>query len=183
MAETWYHCVVNYDASGSRTLPRDTDIDDAHSVCGCFEIFPAFAEGLRRFHQIEEFKGDIVNDNIDRIQTIDAYIRSFPLEVQEKLRLLRTWISFCAPEATEKISYGIPTFYFRGNLIHFAAFKHHIGLYPGADGVAHFRERLIAEGYRISKGTIQFPNDMPISKELVMEIVKYRYAQQKNIKE
>ncbi len=124
-----------------------------------------------------------MNDNVDLIQTIDAYILTFPLEVQERLQLLRKWISACAPEASEKISYGIPTFYFRGNLIHFAAFKHHIGLYPGDDGVAHFRERLIAEGYHISKGTIQFPNNVPISKDIVMDIVKYRYAQQKNVRE
>lgn len=100
------------------------------------------------------------------------YIGRFPPDVQEKLNAMRTVILSVAPNAIEKISYGIPTFYVNGNLVHFAAFKNHIGFYPGASGVAYFQEEL--DGYPLSKGTIQFPLDKPIPLELVKRITAFR---------
>lgn len=103
------------------------------------------------------------------------YISRFPPDVQEKLVALRTAILFVAPTAIEKISYGIPTFYVDGNLVHFAAYKHHIGFYPGASGVEHFKSEL--SGYKLSKGTVQFPLDEPLPLELVQRITAFRLAE------
>lgn len=85
---------------------------------------------------------------------------------------IRKTIHETAPEATEKISYGMPTFYLNGNLVHFAAFKKHIGFYPAPSGIENFKDKL--EEYKTSKGTIQFPFDKEIPYELVSEIVKFR---------
>ena len=115
------------------------------------------------------------------VGTIEQYLLRFPAQVQEKLRTVRDIIAQASPGATEKISYGIPTFYLRGNLIHFAAFKHHIGLYPGAEGVEYFRERLLNAGYRISEGTIRFPLDQPLPESLIREIAEHCYERQKKI--
>ncbi len=108
-------------------------------------------------------------------QTIDEYIAQCPAEVQERLRTLRAAIAAVEPEATEAISWGMPTFKLHGNLIHFAAFRQHIGLYPGAEGVEHFLPRLGA--YHTSKGAIQFPHGEPLPLELIAEIVRFRAAQ------
>ena len=83
-------------------------------------------------------------------ETIDEYINSFPNEVQEILNHLRTVIQSAAPNAIEKISYKIPTFYLNGNLVHFAAYKNHIGFYPTSSGIRAFQEQLTA--YKVSKG-------------------------------
>ena len=72
--------------------------------------------------------------------TIDDYIASFPAEIQEKLRALRAVIRDAAPQATEKISYQMPTYYLKGNLVHFAAHQRHIGFYPAPSGIEVFRE-------------------------------------------
>ncbi len=106
---------------------------------------------------------------------ITDYILQFPPSVQEKLNLMRNAILEIAPEATEKISYGIPTFYLKGNLVHFAGYKHHIGFYPGADGIATFASDL--SPYKLSKGTVQFPLDQPLPLELVKRITAFRKAQ------
>ncbi|RDW18060.1 hypothetical protein CWR48_10680 [Oceanobacillus arenosus] len=105
-------------------------------------------------------------------QTTDEYIHQFPLEVQEKLHTLRKIIKEAAPDAQEKISYQMPTFAWNGNLIHFAAYKHHIGLYPGASGVAAFQKEL--KGYKTSKGAVQIPIEEPLPTELIRKIVKYK---------
>jgi uncharacterized protein YdhG (YjbR/CyaY superfamily) len=107
-----------------------------------------------------------------KFDTIDEYIINFPNDIQEKLQQLRKVIHEAAPEAVEKISWGMPTFFLQGNLVHFAAFKNHIGLYPGESGVGIFKEDL-AE-YKNSKGAIQFSNDRPIPFDLVTRIVKFR---------
>ncbi len=107
--------------------------------------------------------------------TIDAYIATFPEATQAILTELRQVIHAAAPEAAEKISYQMPTFYLQGNLVHFAAFQHHIGLYPGASGVAAFTEKLA--DYKTSKGTIQFPTDQPLPYDLIREIVAFRVAE------
>lgn len=106
---------------------------------------------------------------------IDAYIAQFPDEVQERLRALRKIISDAAPGAEERISYQMPTFVLHGNLVHFAAFKHHIGLYPTPSGVEAFIPELSA--YRSGKGSIQFPMDEPLPAELIGRIVKFRVAE------
>lgn len=106
---------------------------------------------------------------------ITAYILQFPPEVQEKLNQMREAILEIAPDATEKISYGIPTFFLKGNMVHFAAYKNHIGFYPGADGIAAFADEL--GNFKLSKGTVQFPLDQPLPLDLVRRITRYRKEQ------
>jgi len=107
-----------------------------------------------------------------KVNSIDEYILSFPIEVQKILTDLRTLIQNAAPQATEKISYQIPTFYLNGNLVHFAAFKSHIGFYPASSGISEFSEEL--KKYKTSKGTVQFPIDQPIPRKLIRKIVEFR---------
>ena len=107
--------------------------------------------------------------------TIDEYMRAFPREVQEKLSDLRATIRRAAPDAVEKIAYRMPTFFQKKNLVHFAAYEHHIGFYPTASGVASFTGELT--GYVTSKGAIQFPIDEPLPLDLVTRIVKFRVAE------
>ena len=106
---------------------------------------------------------------------ITDYILQFPPEVQEKLNQMRDAILEIAPESTEKIAYGIPTFCLKGNVVHFAGYKTHIGFYPGADGIEAFAAELGA--YKRSKGTVQFPLDQPLPLELVRRITTYRKEQ------
>ncbi len=106
------------------------------------------------------------------INTIDAYIAQYPKDVQEKLQTIRSMVKRIAPTATERISYGIPTFHLQENLVHFAAFKHHIGFFPGPEAVAAFASQLSA--YKTSKGTIQIPLDVPLPLELLEKIIRYR---------
>lgn len=112
-------------------------------------------------------------------QTIDEYISQYSPEIQERLMSVRQAIKESAPNAKEKISWGMPTFEFYGNLVHFAANKKHIGLYPGASGVEAFQVRL--KEYMTSKGAIQFPNDKPIPLDLIKEIVAYRLDENKQL--
>jgi uncharacterized protein YdhG (YjbR/CyaY superfamily) len=106
------------------------------------------------------------------VTTIDEYIAEQVTEVQPLLRAVRDTIRTAAPEATEKISYRMPTFWQGENLIHFAVFKEHIGIYPGGEAVGVFAERLT--GYKTSKGTIQFPLSKPIDHELISDITRWR---------
>lgn len=105
-------------------------------------------------------------------KNISEYIAQFPKSTQKILEELRKTITTLAPEATEAISYGIPTFKLHGNLIHFAAYEHHIGLYPGSQAIADFAKDLTK--YKTSKGTIQFPINQPLPLPLIKKIVKYR---------
>jgi uncharacterized protein YdhG (YjbR/CyaY superfamily) len=109
------------------------------------------------------------------LKNIDEYIAGFPPEVQEKLETIRATIRKAAPKAEEAISYMIPTFRLHGNLVHFAAYKNHIGFYPGAGGIAAFQEELA--GYETSKGTVQFPLDKRLPLTLITKIVKFRMQQ------
>lgn len=104
--------------------------------------------------------------------SIDEYIAVQPEEVRPLLQSIRETIRAAAPEATEKISWQMPTFWQGGNLIHFAAFKKHIGLYPGGEATTAFADRLT--GYKTSKGTIQLPLGKPIDYELITDIVRWR---------
>lgn len=120
-----------------------------------------------------------MNQNLNRLLIIDTYIAQFPMSVQMKLSALRKCIQMAAPEAYEKISYQMPTFDLHGNLVHFAAFKNHIGFYPGSSGVAAFSSKLT--DYHTSKGAIQFPNDQEIPFDLVTEIVLFRVKENNDL--
>lgn len=108
-------------------------------------------------------------------KTIDEYIASFPEEVQQKLAKIRQTVKDLVPQAQEAMSYQIPTFKLHGNLVHFGAYKSHIGFYPGPAAVSAFESELKA--YKTTKGTIQFPLDQPVPYELITKIVKYCVAQ------
>ena len=108
-------------------------------------------------------------------ESIDDYIAAFPPKVRTRLNALRRTIRKHAPEATEKISYRIPTFYLNGNLVHFAGYEHHVGFYPGAAGIAKFRDAL--KVYKSGKGSVQFPHDEPLPLDLVATIVDFRVEQ------
>lgn len=110
-------------------------------------------------------------------QTIDGYIQIFPKEVQERLETIRQLIRRLAPDAKERISYQMPTFVLNGNLIHFAAFKNHIGLYPMPDGIKAFQTDL--SKYKNAKGSVQFPLSEPLPIKLIERIVKYRIQRDK----
>jgi uncharacterized protein YdhG (YjbR/CyaY superfamily) len=112
----------------------------------------------------------------DIATTIDEYIAGHPPKIRTRLKAMRATIRKHAPESEERISYRIPTFYLGGNLVHFAAFDRHVGFYPGAAGIAAFRDAL-AE-YKSAKGSVQFPHTEPLPLALVAEIVRFRVAQQ-----
>lgn len=107
--------------------------------------------------------------------SIDEYIASFPEDIQNILNDIRATIRAAAPEATEKISYQMPTFFLNGNLVHFAAFKNHVGFYPTPSGIDEFKAEL--SKYKGSKGSIQFPIDQPVPLDLIAKIVKYRISE------
>ena len=106
------------------------------------------------------------------INSIDEYIAQFPEDIQAILQQIRSVIKEAAPEATEKISYQMPTFYLKGNLVHFAAFKSHIGFYPVPSGIEKFKEEL--SQYKGGKGSVQFPLDKPIPYDLIRRITIFR---------
>jgi uncharacterized protein YdhG (YjbR/CyaY superfamily) len=105
-------------------------------------------------------------------KNIDEYIAGFPDDVQELLEEIRTTIRKAAPDAEEKISYQIPTFTLKGNLVSFAAYTKHIGLYPAPTGTAKFNKEL--SPYRAAKSTARFSLDKPIPFDLISQIVKIR---------
>ena len=108
---------------------------------------------------------------------VDEYIQGFPGEVQEKLTTIRNIIREQAPGASERICMRMPTYDLYGKwLVHFAAFKKHIGFYPQPEGIEAFKDKLA--GYKTSKGAVQFPLDKPLPVELIREIVAYRVEQQ-----
>lgn len=110
-----------------------------------------------------------------KADTINEYIASFPKDIQKKLREIRSVIKASAPDAGEKISYAIPTFTVNGNLVHFAAFKNHIGFYPDPKGIEAVKKEL--SKYEGGKGTVQFPLDKPLPIALIKKIVKFRAKQ------
>jgi len=112
------------------------------------------------------------------INSIDEYIATFPKDIQNILQELRAAIKAAAPDAQEKISYQMPTFFLNGNLVHFAAFKKHIGFYPTPSGIEAFQKELSV--YDGAKGSVQFPIDEPMPLKLISRIVKFRVAE--NIK-
>ena len=108
-----------------------------------------------------------------KFTTMDSYIASFPKEIQTILEQIRETIRKAAPGAVEAISYQIPTFKLNGgNLVHFAAWKDHIGFYATPSGNVAFKKELAR--YKVAKGSIQFSLDEPIPYDLVTKIVKFR---------
>jgi len=105
-------------------------------------------------------------------KNIDSYIAEFPTKVQSSLKKLRKLIKQLVPSATEDIKYGMPTFVLQGNLVHFAAYQHHIGFYPTPAVIVHFEKDLTP--YQTSKGAIQFPINEPLPFELIEQMVIYR---------
>lgn len=110
-------------------------------------------------------KGAIAED-------IDSYIAEFPDDIQKRLEQVRAAIRKAAPKAEEAIKYAIPTFVLNGNLVHFAAFKNHIGFYPAPTGMKAFEKDLAP--YKQGKGSVQFPLDKPMPVALITKIVKMR---------
>ena len=106
------------------------------------------------------------------ISSVEEYISTFPKDIQVILENLRSIIKKAAPNAEEKISYNMPTFYQNGNPVHFAAYKNHIGFYPTPSGIDNFKDEL--KNFKTSKGAIQFPIDKPLPKHLIKKIVKFR---------
>ena len=108
--------------------------------------------------------------------SIDEYIAEFPPETQKVLAEMRQLIHATAPDATETISYAIPTFDLNGkHLVHFAGFQHHIGFYPIPSGMEAFKEEL--SSYKQGKGSVQFPLDQPLPRDLIRRIVEFRVAE------
>jgi uncharacterized protein YdhG (YjbR/CyaY superfamily) len=105
-------------------------------------------------------------------KNIDDYIARYPQDVQAILKKIRTTIRKAAPDAEETISYQMPTFTLKGNLVCFAAFKKHIGFYPVPTGIAKFKKELSV--YKQGRGSVQFPFDRPIPYGLISKIVKFR---------
>lgn len=112
------------------------------------------------------------------MNTIDEYLAAQPDPHRGVLTALRTLINDEAPQATEAISWGMPTWKLNGNLIHIAAAKHHVGVHPGADGVAHVADELDRLGLTRSKGTFRLPLDAPLPEEMLRRLVRFRVQAQ-----
>ena len=109
---------------------------------------------------------------VTKFKNIDQYIDGFPKEVQKILQQMRDTIKKAAPAATETISYNMPAFTLKGNLVYFAGYKYHIGFYPGAAGIAAFIKEIST--YKNAKGSVQFPIDKALPVSLINRIVKFR---------
>lgn len=107
--------------------------------------------------------------------SIDDYIATFPEDIQAVLQEMRAIIKAAAPDAQEKISYQMPTFALKGNLVHFAAWKNHIGFYPAASGMEAFEDEL--SGYERSKGSVHFPLDQPLPRDLITRMVQHNVTE------
>ncbi|NOT05405.1 MAG: hypothetical protein HOP27_12485 [Anaerolineales bacterium] len=116
-----------------------------------------------------------MDSNKSGFNSIDQYIATFPSDIQKILEEIRAVIKAAAPEAEEKISYQMPTFFMNGNLVHFAAFKNHIGFYPTPSGTEAFQKELSI--YKGAKGSVQFPINEPMPLKLITKIVKFRVAE------
>ncbi|TWH57550.1 uncharacterized protein YdhG (YjbR/CyaY superfamily) [Desulfitobacterium sp. LBE] len=135
--------------------------------------FPALVEGIAEaYHLTKSNRPSKTPSEKPVFTTIDEYIALFPPELQEILEQIRQTIRKAAPEAAEKISWQMPTFRQKENLVHFAVAKHHIGFYPGESGVRAFADQL--RGYKTSKGAIQFPLSEPMPYALIAEITRFR---------
>jgi uncharacterized protein YdhG (YjbR/CyaY superfamily) len=105
-------------------------------------------------------------------QNVDEYIAGFPAEVQVVLEKIRVTIRQAAPDAAETLKYKMPTYTQKGNLVSFAGYKKHIGIYPVPAGTEAFQEAISA--YRAAKSTVRLPLDKPIPFGLISDLVKFR---------
>jgi len=110
-----------------------------------------------------------------RYDSVGEYIGSFPAGIRKQLRLMRRIIRNEVPGAEEKISYQIPAYFLNGPLVYFAGYSKHIGFYPTSSGIRAFGNKL--SKYKCSKGTVQFPLDEPLPVNLIVQIVKFRVAE------
>jgi uncharacterized protein YdhG (YjbR/CyaY superfamily) len=108
-------------------------------------------------------------------ETVDEYIAAFPADIKKRMQQLRKTIRAAAPKADEVISYQMPGYKYFGMLVYFAAYKNHIGFYPGAGGVLEFYKKL--SSFKSAKGSVQFPHDRPIPYDVISKIVKFRVKQ------
>jgi uncharacterized protein YdhG (YjbR/CyaY superfamily) len=108
----------------------------------------------------------------------EEYLLNYTPEVQDRLNQIRSLVKKAAPDAEEKISYGMPAFTLHGMLIYYAAHSKHIGLYPFTTAIEAFREELLS--YKTAKGSIQFPNDKPLPLNLISQIIEFRVAENRN---
>jgi uncharacterized protein YdhG (YjbR/CyaY superfamily) len=108
-------------------------------------------------------------------ETVDQYIAAFPADVKKRMQQLRKTIKAGAPNADELISYQMPGYKYFGMLVYFAAYKNHIGFYPGAGGLLEFYKEL--SSFKSAKGSVQFPHDRPIPYDMISKIVKFRVKQ------
>jgi uncharacterized protein YdhG (YjbR/CyaY superfamily) len=117
-------------------------------------------------------KNEVIKMN--RVTHVDvaSYMADFPPKQRKLLRQLRALVKKLAPKAEERISYGIPGYFQDGMLVYFAGYNKHIGFYPGAAAIADFKKEL--SGYKLSKGTVQFPVDAPLPVSLITRMVKFR---------
>ena len=116
-----------------------------------------------------------MNENGNGLDSIDAYIAAAPESVRDRLKAMRATIQAAAPEAVEAIKYRLPTFVLGENLVHFGAFRNHVGFYPTNSGIEHFTEDL--REFATSRGAVQFPHDRPLPLELVRRIVEFRVSE------
>ncbi len=111
-------------------------------------------------------------------KNIDEYIANFPEDIQQKLQEIRKLIKDTAPNAVENVSYAMPTFKLKKNIVHFAAYTNHIGFYPGPSGIEAFKAEL--KDYKFSKAAIQFPHSKTIPFELIKRITEFRVRELKD---
>ena len=140
---------------------------------------PVNKEEVRKIPEAAEAEGSSSPDTAEPYsggrseEAIDEYINAQDEALREPLRRVREAIRAQLPEATEKISWSMPTYWQGGNVLHFAAAKKHLGLYPGPEAVAHFADRLDAGGYKHSKGAIQIPYSGELPLALISEIAAW----------
>lgn len=109
---------------------------------------------------------------------ISENFQQHPIQIQQRLEVIRSIFLHEIPNATETISYGLPTFKLKKNIIHYAAFKNHIGIFPGAKGVVYFLSKY--QGYKTSKGTIQIPHEIDLPKEILQDLVRFCLQEYQN---
>jgi len=129
-------------------------------------------QGDEDYNNKRKSLGALMENQPQSLNPIDLYIAGFPPEVQEIMENVRRVIREEVPEVEEVIRYGMPTFRLNGNLVHFAAYKHHLGFYPSPSGITAFEDDL-AE-YKHAKGSVQFPLNRPIPYDLIRKIVQFR---------
>jgi uncharacterized protein YdhG (YjbR/CyaY superfamily) len=167
-------------STSKRTIRQQTilkpSIYCAATGAACNSILPGLKLKSRLFVKYPNNSQFIITNTTvmtsDKPTTIDEYIAGVPADIQKILQEVREAIRSEAPGAAEKIGYGIPTFTLNGNLIHFAAFKNHIGLYPTPNGLEEFKEQLA--GYKGAKGSVQFPLNQPMPIDLIKRITRFR---------